>query len=72
MAQIITKSGGAAGILLRIAAVIISFFAFPLGLLAGVALFIGSIFVGIRHICSACGNRVEKTSRICPACKETF
>jgi len=70
MAEIITKSGGILGDLLRVVAVVLCFFAFPFGLLVGVVMFIASIFNGIKHICSQCGNLVEKTSKICPICKE--
>lgn len=45
---------------------------FPLGTIAGVALLLIGSSMSRRILCSACGNRVEKTSRICPHCRAPF
>jgi hypothetical protein len=36
-----------------------------------VLLLLGSVFP-VRLICSVCGNRVEKTSKLCPHCRATL
>ena len=40
-----------------------------IGVPAGILLIVISLIVDRRHhICGGCGNRVEKTSMVCPAC----
>ncbi len=51
---------------------IVLLFLFPIGTIIGVALLvIGSRF-SYKFICSECGNKVEKTSKICPHCGVKF
>jgi uncharacterized membrane protein len=47
-------------------------FMWPIGTLIGVVLFFVGSGMAIKIICSNCGNRVEKTSVLCPHCKEPF
>ncbi len=63
------------GLLLLIAAFFFGL-AFPLLflpiMLVGIVLIIYGSRVAISLKCSACGNNVEKTSKICPTCKSHF
>lgn len=38
------------------------------GLLGGVIIIVAFILDRPRHVCSACGNRVEPSSLLCPTC----
>lgn len=46
------------------------------GLIIGGLLGIGCLIAGSsmskKLVCSNCGNRVEKLSRVCPTCRENF
>lgn len=43
-------------------------FVWPIGTLFGVVLLIAGGRMAIKLICSDCGNKVEKTSKLCPTC----
>ena len=45
-------------------------FFFPIGTVIGLILLVVGGAMSVKLICSNCGNRVEKTSTLCPTCKE--
>jgi uncharacterized membrane protein len=45
---------------------------FPLGTVAGIALLIIGSAMSKKLLCSECGNRVDKESKMCPHCKALF
>ena len=59
------------GALVQLVGLVLLFF-FPLGTIAGVLLLIIGSAMSVKTICSSCGNKVEKTSKLCPTCKASF
>lgn len=45
-------------------------FAFPVGTIIGILLFIASFSISGKTICGNCGNSIEDTANICPTCKQ--
>ncbi len=48
---------------------VVALFFFPIGTVLGVILLIAGSAMSLKTICSRCGNKVEKTSKICPTCQ---
>lgn len=73
-AKKITKSDFVGvGAFVQLIGIIMMFFWFPLGLIAGfIALLIGSR-MALYKICSQCGNKLQnKESKVCPTCRASF
>ncbi len=47
-------------------------FLFPIGTIIGVILLVVGSRYSYKYVCSECGNKVEKTSKICPHCNVKF
>lgn len=45
---------------------------FPIGTFCGLAALVIGSQMSKKTICTRCGNRVEKTSQICPHCQSHF
>ena len=58
----------AGGCILLLIGFILLFF-FPLGTLFGVLFIILAVVKSKKLVCSNCGNRVEKESKLCPTCR---
>lgn len=48
---------------------VVLLFVWPIGTAVGIALLIAGSSMAVKWVCSACGNRIEKGARICPACQ---
>ncbi len=45
------------------------FLFFPIGIFIGLIVLVIGGRMAIKHVCSDCGNKVEKGVRVCPTCK---
>ena len=45
---------------------------FPFGTVVGLALLIIGNTLSKKHLCSECGNKVEKDAKVCPHCRAEF
>lgn len=60
-----------AGCLVQGVGLLLLFF-FPIGTIVGVFLLLAGSLMSVKLICGNCGNKVEKESKICPACRADF
>lgn len=60
------------GALVQLIGFVAVWFYFPLGLIAGIALLIIGSAMSKKILCSECGNKVDKESKMCPHCKVEF
>lgn len=65
------KKSGCAAIFLFFCGVGMCFVFFPIGLLLIIAAFVIDLSNG-DYVCSECGNKLMKSSSICPACKASL
>lgn len=57
------------GALVQALGVVSFFFFFPFGLLLGLVMLLVGHQMAKRTVCGKCGNRVERSSKLCPVCK---
>ena len=58
------------GALVQAVGLVVCFLFFPFGIFVGIIVILIGSRMAIKHVCSACGNKVEdKDVRICPVCK---
>jgi len=65
------RSTNVAGLLLEVVGILALFF-FPIGTVIGIILLVVGARMTYSRICSDCGNKVEKTSKLCPTCGVRF
>ena len=57
------------GALIQLVGFILLFLFFPFGLIVGLPLLIIGSVKSKKILCSECGNKVEKTTTLCPHCE---
>lgn len=61
----------APGCLLEIVG-LFALFIFPIGTVIGIILLIVGARMTYQLVCSECGNKIIRTSKLCPACRTEF